>query len=151
MSRRYPERPVVGVGAIILDGDRVLLVERGNEPLKGIWSIPGGALETGETLAEGLRREAREELGLEVEIGDLVEVFERITRDAENRVEYHFVLLDYLCYVVGGNLRAADDAANVRWAARSELSALNLTAGTAQVIERAFRMGGRAGTVSKTT
>lgn len=145
MPRRYPERPVVGVGAIILKGDRVLLVERGKEPLKGVWSIPGGALETGETLAEGLRREAREELGLEVEVGELVEVFERITRDAEGRVEYHFVLADYLCKVMGGSLRAADDAADARWVERSELGGLRLTAGTANVIEKAFRLRDRAG------
>lgn len=140
MSRRYPERPVVGVGAIILDGDRVLLVERGNEPLKGVWSIPGGALESGESLAEGVRREAREELGLEIEVGELVEVFERITRDAEGRVEYHYVLADYLCSVAGGTLRAADDAADARWVDRSDLEALPLTAGTAKVIEKAFRL-----------
>ena len=140
MSRRYPERPVAGVGAIILDGDRVLLVERGNEPLKGVWSIPGGALETGEPLVEGVRRETREELGLEVEVGELVELFERITRDAEGRVEYHYVLADYLCTVRGGTLRAADDAADARWVGRPELAALPLTAGTARVIEKAFRL-----------
>lgn len=140
MSRRYPERPVVGVGAIILEGDKVLLVERGNEPLKGVWSIPGGALELGESLAEGVRREAREELGLAVEVGELVEVFERITRDAEGRVEYHYVLADYLCTVTGGTLRASDDAADARWVGRSELAALALTAGTARVIEKAFQL-----------
>ena len=140
MSRRYPERPVVGVGAIILDGGRVLLVERGKEPLKGVWSIPGGALDAGEPLAEGVRREAREELGLEIEVGELVEVFERITRDAKGRVEYHYVLADYLCTVTGGTLRASDDAADARWVGRSELAELPLTAGTAKVIEKAFRL-----------
>lgn len=145
MRRRYPERPVVGVGAIILKGNKVLLVERGKEPLKGVWSIPGGALETGESLADGLRREAREELGLEVEVGELVEVFERITRDAAGRVEYHFVLADYLCNVVGGSLRAADDAADARWVERSEMAALPLTEGTAKVIEKAFRLRDAAG------
>ena len=140
MSRRYPERPVVGVGAIILEGDNVLLVERGKEPLKGVWSIPGGALEVGESLAEGVRREAREELGLAVEVGQLVELFERITRDVEGRVEYHYVLADYLCTVTGGTLRASDDAADARWVSRSELAALALTAGTARVIEKAFQL-----------
>jgi ADP-ribose pyrophosphatase YjhB (NUDIX family) len=144
MSRRYPERPVAGVGAIILDGDRVLLVERGNEPLKGVWSIPGGALETGESLLDGVRREAREELGLEVEVGELVELFERITRDARGRVEYHFVLADYLCTVTGGTLRASDDAADARWVGRLELAALPLTEGTAKVIEKAFRLRAEA-------
>ena len=140
MSRRYPERPVVGVGAIILEGDNVLLVERGKEPLKGVWSIPGGALELGESLAEGVRREAREELGLAVEVGELVELFERITRDVEGRVEYHFVLADYLCTVTGGTLRASDDAADARWVSRSELAAMALTTGTARVIEKAFQL-----------
>ena len=140
MPRRYPDRPVAGVGAIILEGGRVLLVERGNEPLKGFWSIPGGALETGESLLEGVRREAREELGLEIEVGELVEVFERITRDAAGRVEYHYVLADYLCTVTGGTLRASDDAADARWVDRSELAAMALTAGTARVIEKAFRL-----------
>jgi ADP-ribose pyrophosphatase YjhB (NUDIX family) len=144
MSRRYPERPVAGVGAIILDGDRVLLVERGNEPLKGVWSIPGGALEKGESLEEGVRRETREELGLEVEVGELVELFERITRDARGRVEYHFVLADYLCTVTGGTLRASDDAADARWVGRLELAALPLTEGTAKVIEKAFRLRNEA-------
>src|SRR5450755_441889 len=105
-DRSYPDRPFLGVGALIFDGDSILLVERGHEPLKGWWSLPGGILETGETLANGIRREVREETGLEVEPGAIVEVFERIMPDAEGRAQYHYVLIDYVCRVAGGGLQA---------------------------------------------
>src|SRR6266576_956396 len=104
-SRRYPPRPILGVGAIIIDAGRVLLVERGREPLKGYWSLPGGVLETGEKLAEGIRREVLEETGLEIELLSVVEIFERIMRDAAGVAEYHYVLIDYLCRVTGGVLK----------------------------------------------
>src|SRR5260370_160495 len=98
ISRRYPERPVLGVGAlIILEDDRILLVERGNEPLKGYWSLPGGAVETGESLRDGVKREILEETGLTIEPMQVVEIFERIMADADGRTEYHYVLIDYLC------------------------------------------------------
>ena len=140
MSRHYPASPVLGVGALILHGTRVLLVRRGREPLKGLWSLPGGVLELGETLAEGLQREVREELGLEVRILEVVEVFERITRDAQGRVAYHYVLVDYLCEAVGGSLRAGDDAESAAWVERADLSALPVTEGTPGVIEKAFQI-----------
>lgn len=136
MSRRYPERPFLGVGAIIVDAGRVLLCRRGKQPYLGYWSIPGGAVETGEPIIEALRREVREETGLEIAIIQLAEVFERITPDAEGRTEYHYVLIDYLCRVESGTLVAGDDAAEVRWFARAELASLEMTPGTLDVIER---------------
>lgn len=141
-SRRYPERPYVGVGALVFDSPagnpRVLLVERGTEPLKGWWSLPGGVLETGERLADGVRREAREETGLEVDPYELFEVFERILPDAEGRAEFHYVLIDYLCRAIGGELAAASDASRAAWIARGDLSRYQITDGTLAVIEKAF-------------
>ena len=138
MSREYPERPIVGVGAVIVDGDRVLLIKRGQAPLKGEWSLPGGAVEVGETLEEGIRREVREETGLIVEPVSIVEVFDRISRDPEGRVQYHYVLVDYLCRVAGGELACASDAADARWAVRDELD--QVAPFTAEVIRKAFKM-----------
>jgi 8-oxo-dGTP diphosphatase len=126
------------VGALIIEGDRILLVERGHEPLKGWWSLPGGVVETGERLEDAARREVREETGLEVEIVCLVEIFERIMRDAAGRPEYHYVLMDYLCRPAGGELCAADDASRVRWVTEPELPDLKITEGTPAVIARAF-------------
>jgi 8-oxo-dGTP diphosphatase len=114
------------------------LVERGKDPLKGYWSLPGGILEVGETLDEAIRREVREETGLVVEPVEVVELFERIMRDAEGRAEYHYVLVDYLCRVTGGKLEAADDASRAQWFEREELVGLRLTEGTLPVIEKAF-------------
>ncbi|MFN0169574.1 MAG: NUDIX hydrolase [Bryobacteraceae bacterium] len=138
-DRRYPGRPVLGVGAVIVDGDSVLLVERGREPLKGYWSLPGGVVETGETLDEAVRREVREETGLEVDLLGVVEIFERIMRDADGRAEYHYVLVDYVCRVSGGVLEARDDASRAEWVRRDRLSTLRITEGTLPVIEKAFR------------
>ena len=127
------------MGALIIEGDRILLVERGHEPLKGWWSLPGGVVEAGERLEDAARREVREETGLEVEIVCLLEVFERIMRDAAGRPEYHYVLMDYLCRPTGGELGAADDASCVRWVTELELGDLKITEGTPAVIARAFR------------
>ncbi|HUS08111.1 MAG TPA: NUDIX hydrolase [Bryobacteraceae bacterium] len=137
-SRRYPDRPVLGIGALIIEGNRILLVERGREPLKGYWSLPGGALETGETLAEGICREVLEETGLLVSPTRMFEIFERILRDDGGCAEYHYVLMDYLCEVTGGALQAGDDVSKVAWFDRGALIGLRLTEGTLAVIERAF-------------
>ena len=137
-NRRYPQRPIVGVGALILRRNSILLIERGREPLKGYWSIPGGALETGERIHEGLRREVREETGLEVTPLSLVEIFERILNDDHGRPEYHYVLLDYLCKVTGGELRPGDDACRAEWVPARRVATYPLTQGTGAVIEKAF-------------
>ena len=143
MSRRYPSRPIVGIGAIITRGGAVLLVRRGGEPQKGIWSIPGGVLQLGETLEEGVRREVREEAGLDVRVVERVEVVERILPDATGRLEYHYILIDYLCERTGGTLRAADDAAEAAWVDRRDLDEYEITSGTIEVINRAFKVRDR--------
>src|SRR6266550_6352432 len=137
-ERRYPQRPILGVGAIIIEGERVLLVERGREPLKGYWSLPGGVLEVGEKLADGLRREVFEETGLAIEPLSVVEIFERIMRDAAGVAEYHYVLIDYLCRVTGGVLKAGDDVSQAQWVERACLPEYRITEGTLPVIEKAF-------------
>ena len=136
IRREFPELPLVGVGAIIIEGDRVLLVKRAHPPIQGQWSIPGGVLEVGEMVREAAVREAREETGLVVEPGELLGVYDRILRDAERRVQYHYVLIDFLCRAVGGELLAASDAADVRWFRREELPALRLAEDTLEVIEK---------------
>jgi 8-oxo-dGTP diphosphatase len=138
VRREFPELPLVGVGAIIIEGDRVLLVKRAHPPIQGQWSIPGGVLEVGEMVREAAVREAREETGLTVEPGELLGVYDRILRDAERRVQYHYVLIDFLCRRVGGELLAASDAAEVRWFGREELPVLRLADDTLEVMEKGF-------------
>lgn len=138
MKREYPEAPLVGVGAIIIDGDRVALVKRGNPPLQGKWSIPGGVLEVGETLRKAAVREALEETGLTVEPGELLGVFERFLPDPEGRMQYHYVLIDFLCRRMAGELRAGDDADEVRWFRRADLAELELSRETKEVILKGF-------------
>ena len=128
----------MGVGALILRRDSIVLVQRAKNPLKGYWSLPGGLVETGERIEDALKREVREETGLVVEPKMMFEIFERIMRDASGRVEYHYVLHDYLCTVKGGELRAGDDAGRAVWISRGALRDLPLTEGTLAVIERAF-------------
>lgn len=138
MSRRYPAHPVVGIAGIVLDGNRVLLVKRGREPLQGIWSLPGGKLELGETLRDGVRRELREEAGLDVRVLDMVEVFERITPDEQGRTAYHYVLIDFLCESDGVDAQAGDDADEVAWVERDRIGEYETTEGAAGVIQKAF-------------
>jgi len=141
MQREFPVAPLVGVGAVVVDVGRVLLVRRGREPLKGHWSLPGGLLELGESLTEGVIREVREETGLTVEPLELVELLDRIHREGE-RVRYHYVIADYLCRLVGGELLAASDADAVRWVERAEWnshSALVLDPVTVRVIEAGWQ------------
>jgi 8-oxo-dGTP diphosphatase len=137
MQREFPDTPLVGVGAVIVDEGRVLLVRRGTEPLRGEWSLPGGLLEVGESLMAGVVREVREETGLTVEPVELIELLDRIHREGE-RVRYHYVIADYLCRVVSGTLKAATDADAVRWVERTEWnshSAVRLDPVTVRVIE----------------
>jgi mutator protein MutT len=137
-DRRYPGRPVVGVGAVILAGDdRVVLVRRAHEPRISTWTLPGGAVETGETLEEAVAREVREETGLDVKVGPLVEVVEHIEHDGAGRALYHFVIVDYVCWLRGGELQAGSDAAGVRLATLPELDAPDIDERTRAVIARA--------------
>jgi 8-oxo-dGTP diphosphatase len=141
MAREFPEMPLVGVGAVIVEDGRVLLVQRGREPLKGQWSLPGGLLEVGESLHAGVIREVREETGLEVEPLELIELLDRIHRDGD-RVRYHYVIADYLCRVSGGTLQAASDADAVRWVDRAQWnshSALVFDPVTVRVIEAGWQ------------
>jgi ADP-ribose pyrophosphatase YjhB (NUDIX family) len=138
-DRRYPKRPLVGVGALIFHRGRILMAQRGKEPLKGWWSLPGGALELGESLDCAIRREVREETGLEIEPLRVFEIFERIMRDSAGNTEYHYVLVDYLCRITGGALQAGDDVCRVEWVAPAGLKELQITEGTLAVIEKAFR------------
>ena len=139
MQREFPEVPLVGVGAIIIEDSRVLLVKRAHPPLQAEWSIPGGVLEVGELIREAAIREAREETGLIVEPSDLLGVYDRILRNPEQRVQYHYVLIDFLCRRVAGDLSAASDAAEVRWFSREELPALRLAEDTLDVIHKGFQ------------
>jgi mutator protein MutT len=147
MQREFPQAPLVGVGAVIVDNGRVLLVRRGTEPMLGKWTLPGGMLEVGESLTSGVIREVREETGLSVEAVELVELLDRIHREGE-RVRYHYVIADYLCRVVGGELKAASDAEAVRWVERAEWnshSALLLDPVTVRVIESGWQRAKRLG------
>jgi 8-oxo-dGTP diphosphatase len=138
-DRRYPRHPLVGVGALIYEGDRILMAQRGKPPLQGQWSLPGGLVETGESLEDAVRREVREETGMVVRPTGVLEIFERIMRDAAGAAEYHYVLIDYVCAVSGGDLRAGDDACKVEWVRRRDLKKLAITEGTLAVIEKGFR------------
>jgi len=141
MQREFPEVPLLGVGGVVVHEGRVLLVQRGREPLKGQWSLPGGLLEVGESLESGVIREVEEETGLRVQPVQLIELLDRIHREG-GRVRYHYVIADYLCRVTGGDLRAASDAAAVRWVERAEWNshgALVLDPVTVRVIEAAWQ------------
>jgi len=137
-SRRYPARPLLGVGAVLFDGANVLLIERGQEPLKGWWTLPGGLVETGERLDQALRREVLEETGLVVEPLTVAAIFERIMPDAEGRTEFHYVIIDYLCRAVGGTLAWGSDVADARWVRLDDMGALRIAPGTPPVIEKAL-------------
>lgn len=139
-NRQYPDRPVVGVGGVVIEGERALLIRRGSEPLKGEWSIPGGTLELGETLAEGVARELREETGLEVRVLELIEAFERILPGNGRNPEYHFVILDYLCELRGGTPRPDSDVTDVAFAREDELDRYQLTPTATRILKRAFAM-----------
>ncbi len=161
-KREYPDLPIVGVGGVVIRDGRALLIRRGSEPLKGEWSIPGGKLEVGETLVEGVTRELLEETGLQVKVIELIEIFERIfykgedsagqapgsiatvkSKDGEKvreRPLYHFVILDYLCDAVSGEARAGGDVTDLAFAAEDELQTYHLTPTATRIIKKAFVM-----------
>ncbi len=135
MGREYPLRPIVGVGAIIIEDENVLIVRRGQPPKMGAWSIPGGGVDLGEDLEQACMREVREETGLEVEILSEGRVLNRVTRDEWERVQFHYVLIDFVCRPTGGVLQAASDISEARWVPLSEVSSLSpMTSGTAEFI-----------------
>src|SRR5438034_3565159 len=149
--REYPERPIVGIGGVVIEGGRALLIRRGNEPLMGQWSIPGGTLELGETLREGTARELTEETGLEVNVIEMIEVFERInfgrgadetwtTMEERRRPRFHFVIVDYLCERISGEAVAGGDVTDVAWASETELDKFELTPTATRVIRKAFSL-----------
>ncbi|MEZ5416983.1 MAG: NUDIX hydrolase [Vicinamibacterales bacterium] len=140
MAREYPAAPVAAVGGVVLEGEAVLLVKRAFPPRQGEWSLPGGQLELGESLTEGVAREVFEETGLRVDVGPVVEVFDRVHRDEAGRIRFHFVIVDFLCRAVGGALRAGDDAAEVRWVPHDQVGTLGVNAFAAAVIARAFHL-----------
>jgi mutator protein MutT len=139
VSREFPDRPIVGVGGVVVDGGKVLIVKRAHEPRKGEWSLPGGMVELGETLVDALKRELQEETGLDVEVGEVVEVFDRVHR-LDGRIQYHFVIVDYLCRPTGGTLRAADDAEDVAWVADADIERYGVNEFAARVIRRGLEM-----------
>lgn len=146
-SREFPERPIVGVGGVLIENGKALLIRRGTEPLRGHWSIPGGTLELGETLVEGVARELLEETGLSVEVLDLIEIFERISppdaaksRGGNGRPRFHFVIADYLCELTGGEPKAGSDVTDLAFAAEDELREFGLTETATRILHKAFAM-----------
>jgi 8-oxo-dGTP diphosphatase len=146
-SRRYPDRPIVAVGAIVAENGRVLMARRGKEPSYGLWSVPGGAVHLGEDLKAAACREIKEELGIEVELTDVIEIMERVTRDAEGRIQYHYVVIDYLARHVGGEPTPSPEALEVRWIAPEDFPRYEMTRGTADIILRMLEKGKRAGVI----
>ncbi len=144
IKRDYPDRPLVGVGAVIVRDNRVVIVQRTTEPLKGQWSIPGGALEIGETLRDCAAREALEETGLKVHAGEVLDVFDSIYPDHEGKPRYHYVLIDFLCRVIGGELKPGSDAAQARWITCEELGQYPMAENAQRVIRKALGMAGAA-------
>ena len=141
VSREYPQTPLVGVGAVIVEHNRALLIRRGQPPLLGEWSLPGGVLECGEALCDAVVREAFEETGLTVEVGEMLGVYERVIRADDGRVRYHYILIDFLCHRVAGELRAGSDASEVGWFCREELPSLKLAPDANDVVLKGLERG----------
>ena len=137
IDRRYPTRPIVGVGTVVMDSNMVLMIKRGKPPRQGSWSLPGGAQELGETIREAARREVREETGLQIEIFGLVDVVDSVRSDADDKIEYHYTLIDLAGYSVGGTLMAGGDAQDCRWFTRTEINAMDIWSETKRIISLA--------------
>ena len=136
MKRDYPPAPIVAVGAIILNDDRIVLIRRGKEPSRGLWTFPGGAVELGEPVREAVRREVQEETGLEIEVGEVALVLDSVSRDPDGRVQYHYVIIDFYARPVGGALRPGSDVSDVRWASRRDIESLPMTEKAQEVARR---------------
>jgi 8-oxo-dGTP diphosphatase len=142
-QREYPERPIVAVGGVVIHEGRVLLIRRGQPPLEGRWSIPGGILEIGETIAAAIGRELKEEAGVTVRVLGLIEIYEKVLRDADNRPQYHFVILDYMCEFVEGVATAGGDVTDAEWVSEGELEKMHLTSAALRVVKKAFALAAR--------
>ncbi len=136
MAREYPAQPVVGVGAVVVRDGRALIVKRAHEPRKGEWSLPGGMLDLGESLVDAARREVKEETGLDVHPGPIIETFDRVHRDPDGRIRYHFVIVDFVCESPQGDPVAGSDAEAVAWVTADELEAYGVNAHAAAVIRK---------------
>jgi 8-oxo-dGTP diphosphatase len=136
MKREYPEAPIVSVGAVILEGSQLVLVRRSKEPWRGFWTFPGGVVELGEPIREAVLREALEETGLQVEVGDVLAVIDNVLRDEQGRPRYHYVIVDFLARPVGGTLQAASDVDDACWASFADLDRLEMTEKAGQIARR---------------
>ena len=145
MDREYAGHPMVGVGGIVLNEGKVLLVKRGKQPGYGKWSIPGGMVELGETLSEAIKREVLEECGIEIELTDVVAVLERVIRREDERVRYHYVLVDFLGYWKGGDLQPASDILEARWADPADMETLEMTERTQKVVYEVMGLSPKGG------
>ena len=141
-DRKYPKRPILGVGGLIFNGDELLLIKRGKDPGRGRWAIPGGAVKAGETLAEALAREMMEEVGLTVEVGPLVEMVERVFRDEDGRVMYHYVIMDYLCLPGPETPKPGSDAAELKYVPPEQWTDYGLPAFSIRILEKGRQMAG---------
>jgi ADP-ribose pyrophosphatase YjhB (NUDIX family) len=146
-QRRYPERPFVAVGTIVVRDGCVLLARRGKEPSYGLWSLPGGAVDLGEGLKNAAARETREECGIEIEITDVLEVVERMVRDPDGRVQFHYVIVDYLARWTSGELVSSPEVLEARWVPPEDFPQYEMTRGTAEVVLRMLESGKRAGVI----
>jgi mutator protein MutT len=147
MSRTYPDRPIVAVGAVVVRDGCVLLARRGRAPSYGLWSLPGGAVELGERVQDAVQREIREECGIEIEVTDVFEVFERLVRDAEGKVQYHYVILDYVATWASGEPGASDEVLETRWVRPEDFRDYEMTKGTADVVLRMIERARQAGAI----
>ena len=147
MTRRYPDRPFIAVGTIVVRDGRVLLAQRRKEPSYGLWSLPGGAVELGEPLKVAAARETREECDIEIEITDVLEVVERMVRDSDGRVQFHYVIVDYLARWASGELRPSEEVLEARWVSPDDFPQYQVTRGTSEVVLRMVETGKRAGVI----
>jgi len=134
MPREYPEFPIASVGVVIVKDNKVLLAQRGKDPARGRWTIPGGVIEVGETVHEAGKREIMEECNIQVEIGPLYKTYDSIVRDAEGRVRFHYVILDVLGTHTGGEVRAGSDISDTRWIGADELGTLDVLPAVAELV-----------------
>lgn len=138
LKREYPKRPIVGVGAVIIRGDEILLVKRGCAPGKGKWAIPGGVVELGEKTRDAVAREVREECDVEIEVGEVLEVMDAVIRDTDGRIKYHYVLCDFLAKYKTGHLNPSSDVLDAKWVKFNKVQTLDITQGTQKLLKRIF-------------